>query len=390
MSSIKLSTLMAETRSGIDPTKFADEKFELFSIPSYDNGTPEYLFGREIGSAKQQVQNGDVLISKIVPHIRRSWVVTQAKGFRQIASGEWIVFRSPLIHPAYFRHYLLSDTFHRRFMTTVSGVGGSLLRAKPKRVGEFSIQLPSLSEQKRIAAILDKADEIRKKRELAIKKLDLLEQSQFEAMFGTQGRCQKHRLMLKSIYDFQEGPGVRKSQFTSKGVKLLNVGNIRPEGTLDLNRTTRFISAAEAFGKYSHFLCEVGDFVIASSGISIESDGLLKTRGAFVEECHLPLCMNTSTIRFKAKQMASLRFLKGWLNSLEFRRQITRLVTGSAQKNFGPTHLSQLEISVPTEQDQLQWAEISESIERQRQRYRVASKQTSAVSCAIRDAVFSD
>ncbi len=46
------------------------------------------------------------------------------------------------------------------------------------------IIVPPLSEQKRIAAILDKADDIRRKREAAIAKLDQLAQSIFVEMFG--------------------------------------------------------------------------------------------------------------------------------------------------------------------------------------------------------------
>ena len=48
----------------------------------------------------------------------------------------------------------------------------------------LDVKLPPLSEQKRIAAILDKANEIRAKRELALSKLDELAQSTFIDMFG--------------------------------------------------------------------------------------------------------------------------------------------------------------------------------------------------------------
>jgi type I restriction enzyme S subunit len=51
-------------------------------------------------------------------------------------------------------------------------------------VYRLKIHFPPIHEQKRIAAILDKADEIRKKRELAISKLDQLAQSVFVEMFG--------------------------------------------------------------------------------------------------------------------------------------------------------------------------------------------------------------
>ena len=126
---------------------------------------------------------------------------------------------------------------------------------------------------------------------------------------------------LSEAYWFQEGPGVRNWQFTTKGVKLLNVGNITTSGSIDLDKTTRCLSEEEVKSKYSHFLVDEGDLVIASSGISFDEDGMLRTRGAFVERKHLPLCMNTSTIRFKAiPGLSSLKYLKFWLNSEEFRK----------------------------------------------------------------------
>ncbi|MEQ1136173.1 restriction endonuclease subunit S [Acinetobacter seifertii] len=48
----------------------------------------------------------------------------------------------------------------------------------------IKIPLPPLSEQRRIASILDKADELRQKRQQAIKKLDQLLQATFIDMFG--------------------------------------------------------------------------------------------------------------------------------------------------------------------------------------------------------------
>src|SRR5690242_8745651 len=100
---------------------------------------------------------------------------------------------------------------------------------------------------------------------------------------------------FSDAYWFQEGPGVRKWQFTSFGIKLLNVANISKYGTIELDKTERYLSEQEVKTKYRHFLVNEGDLVIASSGISFDEDGLLRTRGAFVRKEHLPLCMNTST-----------------------------------------------------------------------------------------------
>ncbi len=186
-------------------------------------------------------------------------------------------------------------------------------------------------------------------------------------------KLKREELNFSDAYWFQEGPGVRKWQFTTSGIKLLNVANITTDGTIDLTKTDRCLSEAEVEQKYKHFLADAGDLVIASSGISFDSDGFLRTRGAFVEQRHLPLCMNTSTIRFKAeKGISDLHFLKFWLDSFEFREQITRLVTGSAQQNFGPSHLKQLSISLPPIAEQKRISAICAKADRLRRTRRYA------------------
>ncbi len=180
-------------------------------------------------------------------------------------------------------------------------------------------------------------------------------------------------LELPEAYWFQEGPGVRKWQFTSSGIKLLNVANITSDGILDLSKTDRYLDECEVDQKYKHFLADAGDLVIASSGISFDDDNLLRTRGAFVEQANLPLCMNTSTIRFKPKQSKySLAFLKHWLDSDEFRGQISRRVTGSAQQNFGPSHLNELYISLPPLPEQQRLAAILDKADHLRRTRRYA------------------
>ncbi|MDO9460648.1 MAG: restriction endonuclease subunit S [Alphaproteobacteria bacterium] len=171
-----------------DPSKTPNDPFVLYSIPAFDVGQPEFVRGRDIGSSKKNIESGDVLLSRIVPHIRRSWVVGYHPNEKILASGEWIVFRSSKIHASYLRHFLISEIFHRQFMQTVAGVGGSLLRANPNQVSKITIPLPPLDEQRRIAAILDKADALRRKRRQALGLPDNLTQSIFLDMFGDPAR----------------------------------------------------------------------------------------------------------------------------------------------------------------------------------------------------------
>lgn len=198
-------------------------------------------------------------------------------------------------------------------------------------------------------------------------------------------------LPLSEAFWFQEGPGVRKWQFTKSGIKLLNVGNIEKDGTLNLAKTDRYLDEAEVAKKYSHFLIDEGDLVIASSGISFDDDGLLRTRGAFITSSDLPLCLNTSTIRFKAIEgLSDLHFLRFWLNSYEFRSQITKLVTGSAQQNFGPSHLKALKITLPPLEKQQQVADILDRAEALRAKRRAVLAQFDELIQSIFLSMFGD
>lgn len=184
MNTVALEKFAVSAGGSVDPSKYPAEEFDLYSIPAYDKYEPEVAQGSEIGSTKKTVQPGDVLLSRIVPHIRRVWVVGPSHGRRQIGSGEWIIFRGDSFDSNYLRHMLMADPFHKQFMQTVAGVGGSLLRARPSEVEKIKIPLPSLPEQKRIAAILDKADVIRRKRQQAVKLTEELLRSVFLDMFG--------------------------------------------------------------------------------------------------------------------------------------------------------------------------------------------------------------
>lgn len=150
----------------------------------------------------------------------------------------------------------------------------------------------------------------------------------------------KRYIPITEMLWFQEGPGVRNTQYTTSGVKLLNVANL-VEGELDITNTDRYISTDEAYGRYKHFLVDDGDFIIASSGIKVE---YFDRKMGFAKKKQLPLCMNTSTIRFKVlnKEQLSIRYFMYYLKSDHFKEQLNHQITGSAQLNFGPSHLKKM------------------------------------------------
>jgi type I restriction enzyme S subunit len=269
---IELGELMPqEGRSSINPADYPDEAFELLSIPAYDKGAAEIALGSEIGSTKQIVQPGDVLLSKIVPHIRRAWVVESSAGSRQIASSEWIVFRSNDADARYLRHFLLSDRFHRQFMQTVSGVGGSLLRARPKYVAKIKAPLPSLEEQRRIAAILDKASVLSINIARTIQIEDELNASIFDEIVGDPV-LNPHGFPRVPLIDLCSTPGdikcgpfgtqLKQHEFKGSGVPLWGIKHVNRRFHL---ATNEFLDRETAERLSTYSLLE-GDIVMTRKG----------------------------------------------------------------------------------------------------------------------------
>jgi type I restriction enzyme S subunit len=149
---------------------------------------------------------------------------------------------------------------------------------------------------------------------------------------------------------FQEGPGIRNWQYVERdGVRFVNIRCLE-DGRLITSKMSQ-ISKEEAYGKYSHFLLDADDYVVSSSGTL--------GRVATVQTEDLPCCLNTSVIRMRpANDGLERGYLKYFLLSDYYKSQIFAFANGSAQLNYGPTHLKQMEIIAPPVADQKAIAHI--------------------------------
>ena len=226
--------------------------------------------------------------------------------------------------------------------------GSTIIHLYGKDLKKLNLKLPKIDEQNDIVNLIEninnKIDLLEKKKEIKLKIKEYYIQQIFLEDWDNKIKFYDYK-PLNEITFYQEGPGVRNYQYTNKGVKLLNVGNF-VKNKLILENTDRYISKEEAYGKYKHFLVDEGDLLIACSGIKAE---YFNEKIAFAEKKDLPLCMNTSTMRFKSldDNYLNLNYLKWYFQTPLFKKEIFRILTGSAQFNFGPTHLKYLKILIP-------------------------------------------
>lgn len=216
--------------------------------------------------------------------------------------------------------------------TTFKEVSGSTMR-------DIEVSVPtSIEEQRKIASVLSLLDDKIEKNASINKNLEQQIQELYKEWFITNREANWQRIPLSDIIFFQEGPGIRNWQYVEDGVKFINIRCIN-NGLIDTS-TANKISLEEASGKYSHFMLEPYDIVMSCSGTL--------GRYAIVLPQNLPLCLNTSVIRFRPKQYKDdYSFVYGYMTSKEFLNQQITMANGSAQVNFGPTHLKKIEIVEP-------------------------------------------
>ncbi|MCI7492170.1 MAG: restriction endonuclease subunit S [Lachnobacterium sp.] len=180
----KLKFINQYKSESINPAKTPDTVFEMYSVPIYETGHPEFLRGDEIASNKAVVQKNDILLCKINPRINRVWVVSDESDKMNIASSEWIVIRNSEYNPEFLAWYFRTPKFQKLMTSEVTGIGGSLTRAQPKCVAEYPVPVLDRVKQDEIVAILNKCKFVIESRKQELDALDDLIKARFVELFG--------------------------------------------------------------------------------------------------------------------------------------------------------------------------------------------------------------
>ncbi|NCR40365.1 MAG: hypothetical protein GPJ21_11140 [Microcystis aeruginosa W13-11] len=174
---------------------------------------------------------------------------------------------------------------------------------------------------------------------------------------------------LKDVVYFQEGPGLRNWQYGTSGIPFLNIRTLTDEGVI-IKELCQFVKEEEFNNKYEHFLLNAGDYVVSSSG----------TLGKLAEIRlqDLPIMLNTSVIRFRSldENVLNRVFLKWFIKSPLYIRQIEKASTGTAIKNYGPSHLKEMKIPLPPLEEQRRIAAILDKADGVRRKRKEAIRLT--------------
>ncbi|MGO1297141.1 MAG: restriction endonuclease subunit S [Vibrio sp.] len=176
-------------------------------------------------SKRSAVDDGDILYA-MIGTIGNPVIVQGDRNF-SIKNVALFKFSKSQVFNRFFYHLLGSSLVTQQFEKNARG--GTQKFVSLGNIRALQIPLPPLAEQKRIAAILDKADAIRQKRQQAIKLADEFLRSVFLEMFGDPVTNPKgwEVCELSSCLDFlTSGSRGWAKYYVEEGSKFIRIQNV--------------------------------------------------------------------------------------------------------------------------------------------------------------------
>lgn len=240
----------------------------------------------------------------------------------------------------------------------MTGSGGQ--RRVPKAfLEDLDIPLPPLPEQRRIAAILDKAEALRAKRREAIVKLDLLLQTVFLEMFGdsvTNNKKWNEGKLLGEVADICSGiTKGRKTTSKTTSIPYLAVSNVQ-DRFLKLDVVKEIDATEDEIEKYK---LKKNDLLLTEGG---DPDKL--GRGSLWHD-EIPLCIHQNhvfRVRINNKEINPiyLNWLVGSPRGKRYFLSVAKQTTGIASINLG--QLKRFPLLIPPLDLQEKFAKIEEAV----------------------------
>lgn len=259
---------------------------------------------------------------------------------------------SPGLYHKYLFYQLKSkrDYFERNSKgATVKGIKLDVLR-------DLVILLPPLEEQKKIAAILDAADDYRQKTKALIDKYDQLTQSLFLDMFGdpVTNPMGWEAKKLGKVHKISSGgtPSRKNPEYYSNGtIPWVKTGELKGMYALS---PSEYITEA-ALNNSSAKLFPANTLLIAMYGATIGACSILNIEAATNQACAALIPTDEANVLYDY-----------FFFSL-YKNELIKLGVGGAQPNISAGILRSLNVMYPPLQLQNQFAERVAEIDKQKQ-----------------------
>ncbi|MCK0439542.1 restriction endonuclease subunit S [Gordonia alkaliphila] len=296
-----------------------------------------------------------------------------------MATNQAIAFAIPgkSVDLRFLYHYFLFS----RPQLIAAGNGGTQSNISQTKLKNWMIPLPPLTEQRRIAAILDQANSLRSMQRHTIEELSSLRSSIFDEMFGNPS-SNKHSFPTTTIGQLADSVqyGTSEKSGHDGAYPVLGMGNITSSGLIDATRTKRMDLASD---KVDRFTLRRGDLLFNRTN-SPELVGK-----AAVYESDDPAAYAGYLIRVRTNDDAEPHYVSGYLNSRHGKatlRNMCKAIIGMA--NINATELRSVTILDAPAEKQHEYANAARSLNAQRSKQAQRLKQLDALFSSLQSRAF--
>jgi type I restriction enzyme, S subunit len=303
----------------------------------------------------------------------------------------WLVLSSKrdTVDQDYFFHLLGSDSVYAKFTKLASGA--TVKNLNIDLVSSVEVSFPPVTEQRRIAAILDQAETLRTQRRTALALLDTLTQSIFLDMFGDPVANPKRFTsgVLGNICDLFNGYAFKSDDYVEVSNTLnCRMSNIRPNGEFDIEYHAKYLP--DSFAKeYERFLLRDGDVIIAMTDMASEVKILgvptiVDTKGKTVL-----LNQRVGKLLLRDDVEVCVPFLRQMLAQKYVKNFYQKFASGGVQINLGKGDLLSVHTVLPPLPLQQTFATRIQAIEALKATHRTALTQLDALFASLQHRAFS-
>jgi type I restriction enzyme S subunit len=266
--------------------------------------------------------------------------------------GRFRVLSHENLDYGYLKYFLNSPRFQGKVKDTAAGAAQPNISGK--QIEAIPIPLPPLPIPKKIAAVLEKADELRKKRQEQIKRLDDLLQATFLDMFGDPVTNPKGWETAK-ICDFAEvkigpfGSLLHVEDYIEDGVPLINPSHI-VDG--EINPDPKLSLTAKKFEELSAYALLKNDVVIGRRG-EIGRCAVVRKE---------PFFCGTGSMLIRTKNSLLPDILQNILSSSQVREKLTNEAVGVTMKNLNAGIIKNLVVPLPPTNLQKHFLDFSKKV----------------------------
>lgn len=256
------------------------------------------------------------------------------------------------VYPRYIFHFLLSEEGQRQILSdfrgsTVGGIGRTFL-------GRVRVPFISLKQQRRVAEILDQADELRRRRRAALALLKKLDTALFVQMFGNP-LVETSRFPIQKLGDVCSiiRDGTHKTPtYVANGVPFVTVKNI-VRGELDLS-AVKYVSLDEHRELTRRVKPERGDVLVSKDG-TIGVPCPVRTDDEF------SIFVSVALIRPDTRKLNQM-FLTAQLKTDWLQKQIRENSKGIAIRHLHLEDFRRLNVVVPSLSEQAKFCDRVERV----------------------------